>query len=187
MCSRPELTRTRYDPTRSDPTRPDPTRLTRLPPLLEKKSQVLRICPIKKTPMVKSRVMGRLALAMVLMAMILPSKGMQVDLKEWSRMCCEKGGDGVDMAKAVVMRTLKGYSIELVVAGISDLKIDVKKDKHEVWVSGERVRPTDKYLVSDRTYGQFWRRFRFPPAALMDRLNFRFRDGVLHIDAPIPF
>ncbi|KAK9716443.1 hypothetical protein RND81_06G233800 [Saponaria officinalis] len=132
-------------------------------------------------------VIGLLLVIAVLIGTILPSKGRLVD---WSKVCCKKGGDGVDMVKADVISGIKGDFITLEVAGINDLKIEVKKDAREVWVSGECAGPNSDFghhILFERTYGHFWRRFEFPPGSLMDHLEFRFHDGVLHISAPYAF
>ncbi|KAK9716446.1 hypothetical protein RND81_06G234000 [Saponaria officinalis] len=91
------------------------------------------------------------------------------------------------MVKADVVSGIKGYFINLEVAGINDLKIEFKKDAREVWVSDEYVGPNPDfghYILFERTHGHFWRRFQFPLGSLMDHLEFRFHDDVLHISAP---
>ncbi|XP_074314430.1 16.9 kDa class I heat shock protein 3-like [Silene latifolia] len=145
---------------------------------------------------------GWMVHVVVLVAMMMlrsvPSYGRYV---EWSELCCEKGGSGVDMVKADVYQTERMYMIDVKVPGINVLNIEIKKEKGEVWVRSELINkpdddtdekilllvdpdPVRKWSVESGN-GQFWRRFRFPVGALMDRVEFRLQDGVLHVQAPL--
>ncbi|XP_074276878.1 22.0 kDa class IV heat shock protein-like [Silene latifolia] len=114
------------------------------------------------------------------MSMILngvPTDGKQI--VEWSEICCEKGGDGVETVKADIFESLIEYNIILTVPGIDDLTVEIKKKDHQVLIRGERVKPIlnqfgphTVWSVTETSYGPFWRRFRFPTNAIMDRVKF---------------
>ncbi|XP_074276877.1 22.0 kDa heat shock protein-like [Silene latifolia] len=138
----------------------------------------------------KAKVMS-VAVVLVIMSMILnPSDGKQI--VERSKICCEKGGDGVEMVKADVTESMLEYSIIVQVPGINDLTVEIKNKDYEVFVRGERVKPNPNEFgqktvccYSEISYGQFWRCFRFPVRAEMDRVKFRLDNGLLHISAPL--
>ncbi|XP_074276831.1 17.4 kDa class I heat shock protein-like [Silene latifolia] len=111
---------------------------------------------------------------------------------EWSEICCEKGGDGVETVKADIFESLIEYSIILTVPGINDLTVEIKKKDYEVVIRGERVKPIlnqfgpdTKWSVAEISYGQFWRRFRFPLRAEMERVKFHLDNGLLYISVPL--
>jgi HSP20 family protein len=104
---------------------------------------------------------------------------------------------------AEVHETPNAFAVVLELPGVDRSAIDVKATDRTVVISAERrspreslgeasgaaandasPQPSERQLISEFRYGTWSRSFRFPSAIDRDRLQARYRDGLLTVTAP---
>jgi HSP20 family protein len=104
---------------------------------------------------------------------------------------------------AEVHETSEGFAVVLELPGVDKDSLDVKATDRTVVVSAERRSPTELFadrqdageepaqqqmperrLISEFRYGTWSRSFRFPAPIDRERLQARYRDGLLTVFAP---
>jgi HSP20 family protein len=77
-------------------------------------------------------------------------------------------------------------SVELPGVAMNDINVEMKEDVLMISGSKERKKTTGQgeQQRSERIYGTFQRTFRLPEDAVDDKINARFRDGVLTLTIP---
>ncbi|RAL37899.1 hypothetical protein DM860_000593 [Cuscuta australis] len=108
---------------------------------------------------------------------------------EQSPLTIPKAAESLALARADWKETGKEHVISLDVPGMrrEDVRIEVEENK-VLRVSGDRKAEEEvegeKWHWAERAAGRFWRQFRLPGNADLDRIKARLEDGVLKIKVP---
>ncbi|WVZ53401.1 hypothetical protein U9M48_004347 [Paspalum notatum var. saurae] len=102
-------------------------------------------------------------------------------------------GPAVALARCDWKETPEAHVITVDVPGVrrEDVRVEVEENSRVVRVSGERRRDGEgkeeegeRWHRAERAAGRFWRRFRMPAGADVDRVSARLQDGVLTVTVP---
>lgn len=94
--------------------------------------------------------------------------------------------DGADFSPLVVLKD-KGdhYELAIELPGLEDKDIEVELADDILKISGEKQKETEEKcadcLISERSYGRFQRRMTLPSDADPDRIEAKYRRGVLKV------
>lgn len=95
------------------------------------------------------------------------------------------GGIGSWVPEADVYETPEALVVELELPGLDHRAIELRVDDDELVVEGERKMQRgadeERFHRVERRYGRFARRFRLPSSVDRDRIEARFRNGVLTV------
>ncbi|TKW00006.1 hypothetical protein SEVIR_8G081000v4 [Setaria viridis] len=102
----------------------------------------------------------------------------------------EAGLAGVALARCDWKETPDAHVISVDVPGVrrEDVKVEVEENSRVLRISGERRADEEKdgerWHRAERAAGRFWRRFRMPAGADVDRVSARLESGVLTVTVP---
>ncbi|KAJ9687751.1 hypothetical protein PVL29_016284 [Vitis rotundifolia] len=108
---------------------------------------------------------------------------------EQSPITVPKGLETIALARSDWKETTSAHIITLDVPGMKkeDIKIEIEENR-VLRISGERTAEEEvegeKWHRSERTTGKFWRQFRLPANADLDRIKAHLENGVLRITIP---
>lgn len=107
---------------------------------------------------------------------------------EGSPITIPEGLETVALARSDWKETSYAHIFSLDVPGMQkeDIKIEIEENR-ALRVSGERTAETvegEKWHRSERGTGKFWRQFRLPADADLDKIQARLENGVLRITVP---
>lgn len=80
--------------------------------------------------------------------------------------------------------TDEGMVLQIEIPGVDQEALDVRVDRDDLVVQGERRmdrEPAAEYHRVERSFGKFSRRFAIPPGADRDSVEALYRDGVLRV------
>lgn len=87
-----------------------------------------------------------------------------------------------------IKRREDAYIIEMEAPGFQPEDIDVEAHDNVLTIQGSRSSESEKkeedYIRRERRTGQFLRRFNLPSGCVMDDIEAKVRDGVLHVSIP---
>ncbi|KAL6868303.1 hypothetical protein ACP4OV_015148 [Aristida adscensionis] len=110
------------------------------------------------------------------------------------RAAAAEAGAGVALARCDWKETPAAHVIKVDVPGVrrEDVRVEVEDSSRVLRVSGERradedgggARDGERWHRAERAAGRFWRRFRMPPGADVERVAATLDHGVLTVTVP---
>ncbi len=87
-----------------------------------------------------------------------------------------------------IMETDNSYELNIALPGIAKKDIKIELNNGELVVSGERKNQreenSERYHLSEISYGKFTRRFYLPDNIDSDKIDAKVEDGILHLVVP---
>lgn len=84
----------------------------------------------------------------------------------------------------------KALHVKAEVPGIDEKDLNVTLENNVLTISGEKKeerkeeKKDDRYIVSERRFGSFYRSIRLPEGVKADKIEAKFKNGVLNIEIP---
>ena len=109
--------------------------------------------------------------------------------ENWVRPWFELGWEGEENFPAVdILKAKDHYRMIVELPGLSEKDFSLEVDNRVLTIKGNRPEPELKdarWIRQERAYGEFLRRFQLPEEVETEKIEAKFKNGILEIHLPI--